>query len=138
MALPQRSSKYNKSQLAIDNEQKDNINAENVTKTQCRAAGILAAQTLIALGVTVGGEEFKPITDEKTGTNEQDNLTMAFANYFEVKGITDIPAGVALSIAVAGYIVPRFTMPKTQSRFKTFIESIVIKYAVWNNKRAHR
>jgi len=35
---------------------------------------------------------------------------MAFSDYFEQYGLEDIPAGVALAIAVSGYMLPRFTL----------------------------
>jgi len=124
-----------KSALNIPENKLPDRSAE-IIKTQCRAAGQLAAQTLITLGTTIGGEEWIPIKSEQHGIDERVNLEMAFANYFEATGLTDIPPGWALSIAVGGYILPRFAMPKTQSKFKVFKNWVIGKYVTWKIKRS--
>lgn len=98
-------------------------------KVQARATGEAAASALIMLGVVVGGDEWNPVIDESSGLDERQNLSHAFGDYFEQKELTDIPPGVALTIAISAYMIPRFTMPKTQTRFQTFKEWIATKLA---------
>jgi len=100
--------------------QTENVdNSAQLAKAKQKAAGQAAANSLIMLGVVIGGEEWNPIYNEQHGINEKANLENAFGEYFEQKGLDDIPAGVALTIAVMGYMLPRFTMPKTQARTST-------------------
>lgn len=74
---------------------------------------VIAAQSacaiLYALGMTIGGDEWKPSDDEHT------NLATAFEGYFRAKGLSDIPPGWALTIAVGVYVGPRMRKPKTLS-----------------------
>lgn len=87
---------------------------EDDAREQSRAVGVVAAAMLINIGMVVGGEEWAP--KEHAGHNERDILSGAFADYFEQTGRTDFPPSMALAIAVAGYALPRFTMPKTQKK----------------------
>ena len=98
-------------------------------KMQARMTGDAAASALITLGVVVGGDEWNPITDAETGIDEKANLSHAFGDYFEAKEMTDIPPGVALTIAISAYVIPRFTMPKTKTRVQRFKEWIATKIA---------
>lgn len=107
----------NESTVNVNTQQIDN--SEQIAKAKQRAAGSAAANTLIMLGVVMGGDEWQPIYNEEHGINEKQNLESAFSDYFEQKGLEDIPAGIALSIAICGYALPRFTMPKTQKRAST-------------------
>lgn len=99
------------------------------------AAGASAAAALIALGMAFGGDEWQPRADKATGTNEFANLSDAFGKYFEAKGMTDIPPGVALCIVIGSYAVPRLVMgeqfPKTRTRLqkiKGWISAKVVQY----------
>lgn len=85
-------------------------------KMQAHASGKMAANLLMTLGVVAGGEEWQPLKDNTSGMDEKKMLESAFADYFEATGKTDIPPGMVLTIAIGGYMLPRFTMPKTQSR----------------------
>ena len=85
-------------------------------KMQARAAGMMAANLMLQIGIVAGGEEWHPRYDEQTGLNEKGMLEQAFGDYFEATGKTDIPPGMALTVAIGAYALPRFTMPKTQSR----------------------
>ncbi len=89
-------------------------------KVQAQVTGKVAANLLLTIGVTAGGEEWKPVTDQVHGIDERVMLESAFADYFETTGQTDLPPSFALLIAVGGYALPRFTMPKTQSRLSKF------------------
>lgn len=85
-------------------------------KAQARATGIVAASMLMQIGIVAGGEEWRPIHDDKSGLDEKAMLEGAFADYFEATGKTDLPPGMCLAIAIGGYALPRFAMPKTQTR----------------------
>jgi hypothetical protein len=89
---------------------------EQQLKIQSRASGAMAANLLMTMGVVIGGEEWHPMQDNNTGLNEKLMLESAFADYFEATGKSDIPPGLALTAAIGAYMLPRFTMPKTQSR----------------------
>ena len=90
----------------------------DVQKLQARATGTVAANMVMRIGIAFGGEEWKPRMDEQTGLNEKSMLEGAFADYFETTGKTDLPPTMALTVAIGAYALPRFTMPKTQSRLQ--------------------
>ena len=98
-------------------------------RQQARMSGGAAANALIMFGVVMGGDEWNPIQDEKEGIDERAQLQQAFGDYFEAKEMSDIPPGVALSIAVVAYAAPRFTMPQTKSKMQKFKEWIASKIA---------
>ena len=85
-------------------------------RLQARASGTMAANLVLQVGIIAGGEEWYPRQDEQTGLDEKLMLENAFADYFEATGKTDIPPGMALTVAVGAYALPRFTLPKTKSR----------------------
>lgn len=103
-----------------------------IAKAKQQAAGQAAANAIIMLGIVLGGEEWQPIYNEQHGIDEKSNMQSAFGDYFEQKGLDDIPAGIALSIAVFGYILPRFTMPKTQARSRNVFKNVK---AWWINRK---
>lgn len=93
-------------------------------KATARANGIATAELIFALGVGIGGEEWKPIRDEKSGIDERQYMADSWAAYYEATGKQDLPPGLIVCTAIASYAAPRFTMPQTQSRFgklKTWI-----------------
>lgn len=108
----------NASQSVIGVKSEPKQSPEQAAAVQARASGTMAANLLMTLGVVVGGEEWHPVKDPNTGMDEKLMLETAFADYFEATGKTDIPPGMALTAAIGGYMLPRFTMPKTQSRMQ--------------------
>ena len=84
-----------------------------------------AASIYINSGIVIFGPEWLP----DAAKMEREQLVSAFEAYFEAKGITDIPPGVALTIALFGYAAPRLYMPETQSRISRAIEWTKIKFA---------
>lgn len=107
-----------KSQIGsvVGGAQSVTIDKEGHSRLQARASGTMAANLILQIGIVAGGEEWHPRTDESSGLNEKMMLENAFADYFEATGKTDIPPGMALTVAIGAYVLPRFTMPKTQSR----------------------
>lgn len=112
----------------------DNATRQAASIWDYRQAGRTAAHSMFAVSQLLGGEEWRPIIDEKLGVNEPQNLEDAFAAYFEAKGIVDIPPGWGLVIAIVGYSAPRFYMPKTQSRMQRLKEKLIITWYNWRNK----
>jgi hypothetical protein len=90
-------------------EEKRNI------KEEARAIGSVAASFTISLGLMIS-DDFLPEFDEKTGVDERLQLQVAYANYFEATGKTDLPPGWALGIVLFTYASKRFVKPKTKSR----------------------
>jgi len=91
---------------------------EATSQMQARAAGNMAANLLMQLGLIAGGDEWQPRKDISTGLDEKIMLESAFGDYFLAKGIIDIPPGMVLTVAIGGYMLPRFTMPKTRTRLE--------------------
>lgn len=89
---------------------------QQAIKMQAQASGKMTANLLMTLGIVAGGEEWQPMKDPTSGLDEKAMLESAFADYFEATGKTDIPPGLTLTLAIGGYMLPRFTMPKTQTR----------------------
>jgi hypothetical protein len=89
---------------------------DQVARMQARQCGNMAANLLMQIGVVAGGDEWYPREDKATGLNEKTMLETAFGDYFEAAGIIDIPPGFALTLAIGGYALPRFMMPKTKTR----------------------
>lgn len=89
-----------------------------------------ATETIFILGQMIGGEEWQPIIDSETGYNEPATIQASFRQYFLAKGITDFPPGVALSIALACYALPRLRKPQTQNRLMKFVGWIKSKFGV--------
>ena len=104
-----------------------NLHANIPDHTAEKMAGQAAANSLIMLGITFGGDEWHPVVMPEHGINEQRNLEKAFSDYFIHKGIKDFPPGVALSLAVVGYMAPRFAAPKTKTKLQ--------KIAIWFKER---
>ena len=94
-------------------------------------SGRAAANMVMAVGIALGGEEWQPIKDDKTGMDEEAQLTSAFGQYFLATGKTDIPPGWALTITMCSYALPRFIMPKTQTRAKSLYQ----KFKAWRMNR---
>src|SRR3989304_2676798 len=96
------------------------------------AAAQAAAEIYIQTGVAIFGHEWLP--DE--GARERDNLVSAFNVYLGAKGITDIPPGVALFIAMFGYAAPRLYLPKTQTKIQRFTLWCRLKIGALKLKRS--
>lgn len=81
-------------------------------------AGKLASDMTFTLGVGLGGSEWKPQSNPAIGLDEREYMRLAWTGYFESVGVTDLPPGWVLVVALSLYAVPRFTMPMTQARLK--------------------
>lgn len=81
--------------------------AAEIPTDQFKIAAVGACTVLYSVGMTIGGDEWRPSDDEHA------NLAQSFEAYFRVKGITDLSPGWALAIALVAYAGPRFRGPKT-------------------------
>jgi hypothetical protein len=94
------------------------------------------AGMIIGVCMAFGGEEFKP---RKEPMDEQLMLSQTWGEFFHAKNVTDLPPGWALAFGMSMYILPRFAMPETRRRSKTFAQWVRGKtlsvMAWWNNRR---
>lgn len=112
------------------------VSTSGATKEQlARKGGAGAAALLVMVGVGLGGDEWVPRKDEKIGLDEKAMLEGAFGDYFVAQGYSDLPPGWALVAAVGMYALPRFGMPKTQTRLQKLKTWIFTKYAAWKSRR---
>ena len=64
--------------------------------------------------VLMFGEQWEP-----RDKDEAKGLQISFKNYFEARGVPNVPPEVGLIVAVLAYSLPRITHEKTVSRFQT-------------------
>lgn len=100
-----------------------------------RASGKGAANLFIMGCLVIGGEEWMPQADPRTGMNEREMLEAAFGDYFVATGKTDLPPGWALAAGIFMYAGRRFAMPKTQSRIAKAKSWLVAKYVNFKNRK---
>lgn len=80
------------------------------------ASGRVMAETIFSLGQMFFGPEWAP--QQVAGQiDERGQMSTAWAEYFRAKGLSDIPPGMAIAIAMGSYTLPRLAMPTTKSRF---------------------
>lgn len=98
--------------------------------------GRAIAESVFALGQLIGGEDFVPVDNPEKGINERATMTSAWEGYCDQKGISDFPPGIALTMAMLGYVIPRFYMDKTKSRFARVKTWAMGKWVAWRERRA--
>jgi hypothetical protein len=82
------------------------------TRAQCEIAGRNTANLIFNACVFGISDEFVPSSDEAKG------MSLAFTDYYEQRGIINLPPELVLFSALAMYIVPRLQKPKTQAKIK--------------------
>ena len=86
-------------------------------------AAVQSANLLFNLSVFVGGDEWSPTKDEavcvKTG----------FKNYYDARGIVNIPPEMGLVIALGMYALPRLNKPTTREKISSFWVWVKDKFA---------
>ena len=86
-------------------------------------AAIQSANLLFNLSVFVGGDEWSPTKDEavcvKTG----------FKNYYDARGIVNIPPELGLVIALGMYALPRLNKPSTREKISSLWVWVKDKFA---------
>lgn len=101
-------------------------------KAQCMQAGIVVAECIFQTAQAFGGKEWEP---RAKPIDERANMHGAWGHYFIAKGITDMPPGLVLCVALGGYMLPRLTnsgneFPETRTRMQRLRE--------WVGVRVHR
>jgi len=71
-----------------------------------------ACNMLVNGAVLLMGEQWAPVDKD-----EAKGLQTSFKNYFEARGVPNVPPEVGLVVAVLAYSLPRITHEKTVSRF---------------------
>jgi len=94
--------------------------------------GNVAASMLVNVSMMIGGKDFAPGKDAATGIDEKAALDSAFTDYFIATGKTDFPPGVALTLTIGMYILPRLTMPTVQTNLKAKGGRV---YTWWQNRK---
>lgn len=110
-------------------------NSGQVEKMQARQSGVHAARMFASVSMMIGGEEFRPMKDEKQGVDEMQGLEEAFGDYFESKEWEDIPPGVALTMVCFSFLAPRFLMPKTKTRVSKMKDWFAAKYFAYKTRK---
>lgn len=129
-----RRKRGNKSGSKINGENEPlNIPGKPGAVSPSLEAAKATAGAIFTLGTTIGGDEWQPINDPQSGTNEYANMVDVWNEYYKSKGVKDIPPGIALSIAVIGYVTPRLFMPKTKSRLSRAKAWLVSKWILWRS-----
>lgn len=86
----------------------DSVSSEQVSPAQIRIsaeeAGRQSANLLINAAVWICGEEIGKPQDKA----EAEGLKFSFVNYYEVRGVPNIPPEIGLLAAVFSYIAPRY------------------------------
>ena len=100
----------------------------------CREAGKVSAEAVFITGQALFGEEWKPVIDQENGIHEPENLTTAFAAYYEATGFRDPPPWLVLVIGLGAYAGPRLAAPKTQSKLKRAFQWIGLRLTGWRKK----
>lgn len=95
----------------------------------------IVSEMIFMGGKLLGGEEWTPVTDKASGVDERAMMKGAWAEYFRIRGIIDVPPEIMLAVAIGGYAAPRFFLPKTQSRVQRAKEWL---YTYVARRRARR
>lgn len=132
---PQATRKPTKSTVNAEPDLSAQQPAQADLKPEHKATGIALTGAIMALAVAIGGEEFNPIKRDDLGLDERAMLENASAEWLRAKNMVDLPPDAAFAIAILSYVIPRFTMPKTQNRIKLFAQWIGSKYVGWRSKR---
>ena len=88
-------------------------------KQQAAVTGNVSASLLITCSMMIGGQEFAPVIDAKTGIDEKAALSTAFTDYYIATNRTDLPPNVALILTIGMYVLPRFTHQTVRERVKS-------------------
>lgn len=110
--------------------------AQQSAKEQAaRQGGAGAANLMLMCAVGLGGDEWQPRRDEKSCMDEKLMLETAFGDWFAAHEWQDLPPGLALVAAIGIYAMPRFQMPKTQTRMQKFKGWLGAKIGKWKATR---
>jgi hypothetical protein len=94
------------------------VAAANRAKVDYRGMADFLSTLLFNSTQSALGKEWEPSQSEREQINKYAAL------YMESQGYDDIPPGIALCLAVGMYAVPRFAMPETKARLRSFGENV--------------
>lgn len=97
-------------------------------KISSLAASRVAANLTINLGVIVCGPEIGRPVDDK----EAKMLQIAYKDYFDTKGVPNLPPEIGLAIAVMGYFAPRLAHPTMTEKIGILWSRITARF--WGKK----
>lgn len=103
----------------------DQDTATSSSAAQLDAAAVTCALAWQSVGLLALGADGKFADDQ-----ERDGITEAIRNYLAANGITDVPPGVALTIAAVGYVGARLHRPTVADRLKIAVLWIRAKLGV--------
>lgn len=83
--------------------------------------------TVEALGMMIGGDEWRYIHDPDKGIDQRTAGYSVWSRYYEEKGIEDVPPGLAILMWSLAYALPNLVKPKTKSRLEKVKDWIKIK-----------
>ncbi len=108
--------------------------SSNLAKIE--SAALVSAGLIFTVGRLVGGPEFEPIVSKED--NEPETMKAAFAEYYRIKGVADIPPGLALTLVCMGYVGKRWNAPVFKERRVSIWERTKNKFGQWWLKRQER
>lgn len=111
----------------------------SLKEQQARLGGVQATGLLFMLCIGMGGQEWQPRKDDKTGLDEKLMMETAMGDFFVAHDWEDLPPGLALCVAFGMYAMPRFQMPQTRTRAQRFKAWLGAKIGAWRaNRKAKR
>lgn len=117
------------------------VETDEEKRAKAVVVGAAGANAVFLLGQAIGGEEWAPLSVNKAGEvkledyDERAMMERAITDYCVATGKTDFPPSIGLGIAITAYMLPRFRMPKTQSRMQAAKEWIVQKYVSFRMRK---
>lgn len=88
-----------------------------VPSAGCKEAAQVTVTSIFIIGESLFGDEWRPVIDETSGKNEPQMMVQAWTEFYMSMGIESFPPWLGVMIATGAYALPRFSMPKTQTRF---------------------
>lgn len=88
----------------------------------CQAAGRATADSIIMLGTMLFGSVGLPVTT--AGYNEREVLQQAWIDYYIATGAITLPPWLMVTVATAGYAIPRFSNAEVQMRLYMMYQGI--------------
>lgn len=95
-----------------------------------QALGAITFDTSVGVLTMVFGPEWQP-----ENSVERQQVVDSLARYFQVKGVSDIPPGVMLTIVCLTYSASRFRQPATSTKLRLTWTWFRTKWKKWRDKR---
>lgn len=95
----------------------------------------IATALTFTLGVSMFGEEGKPVTDLQVGINEPEEFVVAYTQYFYMSGPMNLPPGMVLAMTFFNYSMRRYQMPQSRGKIQamfSWVKSRVYSMIGWD------